>query len=116
MPHFEKNEHQKISDKSIAIINLYAGFSTKILAGRTRIAHSEIARLLNLHPWTIAAVLDAFRLEEGQGDTVVLGDSMVRYADDAAFYALGVALDLPEEVMQPVLFALGHYQQMGEAA
>ena len=109
-------EHQKISDKSIIISNLSDRFSTRILSGRTRISHSEIARVFGLNPSHVATMLDAFRLEDGQGDTVILSGSMVRYADDTAFHALGVALDLNDEVMQPVLAALGYYIDMSEAA
>lgn len=111
MPQTAHFSHQKISDKAIKISALYDYFHTKRLFGCTRISHHEIARILELQPATVAVMLDEFRLEEGQGDTVIISDSpLTRWADATAFYSLAVALDLPDEVMQPVLLALGHFR------
>ena len=110
MPCFAVAAHQKNGDKLIK--NRYlCNFTTRLINGRKFISHFEVSRIFNLNPHTVAGLLDGFKTQPGQQDTVVY-EKFLRWMDDAAFYELAIRCDLPETEMQTVLAALGHFRQM----
>ena len=89
-------------------------FTTELIQGRAMISHLEIARLFQLPAPTIQACFQAFKLLDGQNDTVLI-DGDTYWVDDVAFFELYCELDLPEALGQAVLTALGHFRTV-EAA
>ena len=104
--------NQKNNDKLIKKPVL-STFYTRIIDGKTRISHFEIARQFDLNPINVAALLDDFRREPGQGDTVVTVGTL-RWADAIAFTALRDAIALPEYLSHAVLAALGYFPEHEE--
>ena len=104
--------HKSHQNNNKAIKNRYLeSFTTRIINQRKYISHFEVARIFNLNPQRLAVLLDDFRSQPGQKDSVIL-EHFLRWMDDSAFYLLASHYDLPENEMQTVLAALGHYREV----
>jgi hypothetical protein len=90
MPRFTQNTNQDLCHNGIQNSNLsvqITAIPTRMVEGKRRVSHFAIARLFDCNPALLCGALDEFRDQDGQADSVVVCDGMIRYIDDRAFSA-----------------------------